>query len=204
MLLPDELTPNLLSALIGGALVVAGVVVVLLEQRGRHVAVRIKAKRDFFRELAWVAQYGQGVCVATAIALVWAIDAGRRWSGSIYVLACVAATWLVAYTLKRAAGRVRPDRKKNGVTPGAFLGPAWRSASWRESFPSSHAATAVALSGSLATLYPQAALVFWILAAATALLRWLLEAHWLGDVLVGVGVGLLATAAVTRIGEAIT
>ena len=63
--------------------------------------------------------------------------------------------------LKRLIGRVRPGREDAGK----FLGPTFRHANYRESFPSNHTACAVALSAMLAHLYPQAAYTFWGLAA---------------------------------------
>lgn len=188
---PPDLPP--LLPIVAALLIGVGGLTVWLEQRGRRLAVRIVPKRDFFREVAFIAQYGQGTCIALAAALVWRLDVARPAGAAAFLLASVGAAWGMAYVLKRIAGRVRPERTRAGQLPGAFLGPSWKTASWRESFPSSHAATAMALSASLAALYPRAAVVFWTLAVATALLRWLLEAHWLGDVVVGCGVGLLAT-----------
>ena len=62
-------------------------------------------------------------------------------------------------------------------------------ANYRESFPSSHSACAVALSAVLAAWYPQAAGTFWALAIICAALRYLLDAHWPSDVLGGCALG---------------
>jgi membrane-associated phospholipid phosphatase len=80
---------------------------------------------------------------------------------------------------------VRPRRENAGK----FLGPTWKHANWRESFPSSHSACAIALSVSLSILYPQAMVVFWSFGIITAVLRYLMDAHWPSDVLVGVAWG---------------
>ena len=69
------------------------------------------------------------------------------------------------------------------------VGPSLRNANHRESFPSSHSATAMALSTVLATYYPHAAITFWALAVGTAIIRYVLDAHWPSDILVGLALG---------------
>ena len=90
--------------------------------------------------------------------------------------------------VKRLTGRVRPNRD----LAGKFLGPTWKHANARESFPSSHSANAVAMSAVLAMCYPAAAPTFWTLAIACACLRYVLDAHWPSDVLGGIALGYLA------------
>ena len=53
----------------------------------------------------------------------------------------------------------------------------------------------MALAVSLSVLYPQAIVVFWTMAITTAVLRYLMDAHWPSDVLAGIVVGLLAQGA---------
>ena len=172
-------------------LAAAAVAAIVVEARRRVApAPRLALRRDWLREARFVSQYGQGTCVAVAVAVVACLDpAGRR----ARVAAVVGATLLsfaATHALKHLTGRVRPGRGRDGAAAGRFLGPHLRPRSWCESFPSSHAANAVALSAVLAAAYPAAAPVWWTLAAATALLRWLLDAHWLGDVLAGAALGL--------------
>ena len=93
--------------------------------------------------------------------------------------------------LNRGIGRVRPGREDAGK----FLGPTFRHANFRESFPSSHTACAVALSVMLAHSYREAAATFWGLAIICALLRYVLDAHWPSDVIGGVAVGLAVAKA---------
>jgi membrane-associated phospholipid phosphatase len=86
---------------------------------------------------------------------------------------------------KRLFGRVRPGR----ANAGKFLGPSWKHASFRESFPSSHSACAMALSVVLSRIYPAAGITFLALAVVCGVLRYLMDAHWPSDVLAGWSVG---------------
>jgi membrane-associated phospholipid phosphatase len=82
-------------------------------------------------------------------------------------------------------GRVRPGRENAGK----FLGPTFKHANYRESFPSSHTACAVALSAMLAHFYPAGAPTFWTLAVICGLLRYVLDAHWPSDIVGGIIAG---------------
>ncbi len=156
----------------------------LLERRGLKTTLSLTFKGDIKRESRWLAQYGQAVCTGVAVALIWQLDPKNRRM-VLPVLAAVVAATLVATSIKRLVSRVRPGRENAG----RFLGPSWSHANYRESFPSSHSATAVALTVVLAALYPAAAATFWALAIICACLRYLLDAHWPSDVLGGIAIG---------------
>jgi len=91
--------------------------------------------------------------------------------------------------------RVRPGRENAGK----FLGPHWRHANERESFPSSHSACAASLSVMLTILYPQGAATFWALALICAALRYVMDAHWPSDVLAGIALGYAIACASVRL-----
>lgn len=159
-------------------------VLVLVERSGVRTTLNLHFKGDVKRETRWLAQYGQLVCTLVAALLVWDLDRrGLRLAAPI-VVAVVAASFVVM-VLKRTLGRVRPGWEQAGQ----FLGPTRGHANYRESFPSSHTACAVALSVMLARIYPDAALTFWTLAMVCAALRYVLDAHWPSDVVGGVAVG---------------
>ncbi len=165
-------------------LVFACGVMMLIERSGAPTTLALTFKGDLKRETRWLAQYGQGACTLVAALILWQLDASRRR----YVLAMIVAVFgvsLVAMLIKRLVGRVRPGRENAGK----FLGITLRHANFRESFPSSHSASAIALSAFLAAMYPPAAGVFWVLGAACAVLRYLMDAHWPSDVLGGVALG---------------
>lgn len=154
----------------------------VLERLGYLRALALEFKGDIKRETRWLAQYGQSACTPVAALLVWDFGLARE---AILILAAVGATSLSCAALKRLCGRVRPGREHAG----RFLGPSWKHANHREAFPSSHAACAVALSTVLVALFPGGANVLWGLAVACAVLRYLLDAHWLSDVLAGCAIG---------------
>jgi membrane-associated phospholipid phosphatase len=174
-----QFSPALLIGLAGAC---AGMLV--LEGHGARTTLALKFKGDVKRESRWLAQYGQGVCTVVAALLMWQLDPARRG----LVVPLLTATFgvsLLAALLKRVFSRVRPGRE----SAGKFLGPTWKHNNAVESFPSSHSASAVAMSTMLAIFYPQAAITFWTLALGCATLRYLLDAHWPSDVLGGIALG---------------
>lgn len=165
-------------------LVAACGVLMVLEWRGLPTTLLLSFKGDVKRESRWLAQYGQFVCTFVAAVLVWQLDAAhRRWAWE--VLVAPFGTTVVATVIKRLVSRVRPGREGAG----RFLGPSWKHANYKESFPSSHSACATALSVTLAIMYPQAAVTFWVLALLCAGLRYILDAHWPSDCLGGIAMG---------------
>lgn len=165
-------------------LLAACAIAMVIEIRGVPVVLDLEFKGDIKRESRWLAQYGQTVSSVVAALLVWSLDERhRRFAFAILVSTFTSS--LLAQVLKRITSRVRPNRE----AAGDFLGPRRGHANYRESFPSAHSASAVALTVLLAALYPQAAGIFWILALTCAALRYVLGAHWPSDVLGGIALG---------------
>jgi membrane-associated phospholipid phosphatase len=163
-------------------------VLMVLERMGLHRKTTLPLKGDVKRETRFLAQYGQLVCTFLTALLIWQLDK-RRGVRICYALwTAVIGVTLVATALKRLLGRVRPQRE----LAGRFLGPSLRHANYRESFPSSHSASAMAYSAVLAAAYPNGAVTFWTLGLICAALRYILDAHWLSDVLAGITLGYLA------------
>jgi undecaprenyl-diphosphatase len=169
-------------------LLIATAAMMLIERFGVPVTLQLTFKGDLKRESRWFAQYGQGACAVVVALVLWRLD--RRLLHSaipvfVPLLAAVFATGLAAVLVKRLLGRVRPNRENAG----RFLGPTFRHVNSRESFPSSHTASAVAMTVVLAHFYPPAAAIFWTLAIICAGLRYLMDAHWPSDILAGVALG---------------
>jgi len=172
----------------------ATLILFILERLGLPTTLNLEFKGDIKRESRWFAQYGQSAATPVAALLVYQLDRSHGWQRPVTIVAAVLATSISCMIIKRLLGRVRPGREHAGQ----FLGPTFRHANHRESFPSSHSACAVALSTALAYYYPQAALTFWSLAIITAALRYFLDAHWPSDITAGCALGFaIAYAVVT-------
>jgi membrane-associated phospholipid phosphatase len=161
----------------------------IAERLGAPTTLALNFKGDVKRETRWLAQYGQAMCTVVVALVVWRLDGAPGHHNAVWAIAAASlAASVFSFLVKRLLGRVRPGREQAGQ----FLGPTLRHANWRESFPSSHSASAVALSAVLATLYPQGTAIFWCLAIGCAVLRYLMDAHWPSDVLAGIALGYAA------------
>jgi undecaprenyl-diphosphatase len=167
-------------------LVCGCVLLMIIERMGVPTTLQLSFRGDVKRETQWLAQYGQGVCTTLVSVLIYQFDPPKRQYILPLFLSVVAAS-MMAFLIKRIAGRARPKREHAGK----FLGPILRHNNAHESFPSSHSACAVALTVVLTHLYPQtgAIIIFWTLAMITACLRYVLDAHWPSDVIGGIAVG---------------
>lgn len=161
-------------------------VMIVLEMRGAKVVLQLPFKGDIKRESLWLQQWGQFVATFFVMLFIYSFETNREGIEKSWSLAAaVFSASIVCFAIKRTVGRVRPNRENAGH----FLGPTWKHANWRESFPSSHSACAIALSVGLTEMYPQATLVLWFLGVACAVLRYLMDAHWPADVLAGIAIG---------------
>ncbi len=160
------------------------VVMLVLESRGMRTTLQLKMKGDIKRESAALAQYGQALVTPVAAWIVWCRQPSD-WRLPLMVIGPVLVTSLSVSVLKMLFGRIRPNREHAG----RFTGFSWKRSNERESFPSSHSACAVALTVCLCQLWPPGVVPFWTLAIGTALLRYLMDAHFPSDVLGGCAVG---------------
>lgn len=133
--------------------------------------------------LSLTADYG---ALWYAVALLPWLTGGRRPLATlIYVGVAVTVVEWLGYVVKHFVGRHRPS-VADPSHPNQIPLPL------SKSFPSSHASMAVTATWTLGTLYPQ-----WLpaLVATTALLafsRVYLGVHYLGDVVAGLGLGLVS------------
>ena len=178
------------------SLLAIGGILMLLERMGAPTTLALAFKGDVKRETRFLAQYGQAACTAIAALLVWRLDNDPAHANAWIALTVAAVIASVASTvIKRLLGRVRPGREQAGE----FLGPTLKHANFRESFPSSHSASAVALSVVLSFYYPHGAEIFWTLAIVCAALRYIMDAHWPSDVFGGLALGYASAYGVLAI-----
>jgi membrane-associated phospholipid phosphatase len=171
-------------------LLVVSAAMMILERLGLPTTLHLPMKGDIKRESRFLAQYGQVICTAIAAILVLQLDRSRDHGGPhcgeiVPVIAGVFIASVLAMIVKRLTGRVRPGRPEAG----RFLGFSRKHANYRESFPSSHSASAMAFSVGMAHMYPPAAVTFIVLALICAALRYFLDAHWPSDIFAGIALG---------------
>jgi len=144
-------------------------------------------KGDPGRELMFLEQFGQFACSVVVILAVAVLDpAGRRRALAI-AIGCLASLALT-YLLKDLFGRSRPFV---AAADGSWQwrGPWQFSTAWT-SFPSAHTPAAFALAAGLSWFYPRGRALFMTLAVITAAQRVLHTAHYLSDVIAGMGIGV--------------
>jgi len=161
---------------------------------------------DLRRELLFLQQWGDFVCILLVFAAVYLLDPARRarlWDAA----AAVAVNAVAFQTLKVLIGRPRPrfddpTRFFTSLSPyeleagSRYSWEFWRGISsdlW--SMPSSHTAAAVCLSVVLARLFPRLKPLVIPLAVIAGLCRVIFTAHYPSDVVAGAAVGYLAAAA---------
>ena len=122
------------------------------------------------------------VVLVVAMLLLWR---GRSWAHSLGLLVALGGATIVAHILKIALAFPRPDQGYHAVIENGY------------SFPSAHAAAAMALYGFLAwyvwEIYPRwgipASLLFGILIMTIGFSRVYLGVHFPTDVIVGFAIG---------------
>ena len=103
----------------------------------------------------------------------------------------VAASGILANIIKVIVCRPRPPLFiEQSITEWNTLG--FQIDYMWNSFPSGHATTGLAIAVAGAAAYPRAKYVFWVVGAAIALGRIMLNVHYLSDVLAGSLLGVLA------------
>jgi membrane-associated phospholipid phosphatase len=112
-----------------------------------------------------------------------------------YIFLAVSVPSLVVTVAKRMIGRARPPLFLRTNTF-EFLPFSWRVE--YASLPSGHATTAFAAAVAIGALYPRARIPMWIFAAAIAVSRVVLAAHYPSDVIAGAAAGACGALLVRR------
>jgi undecaprenyl-diphosphatase len=162
----------------------------LFEGGDRWTSLRLTStRRPVLDALADAAAWGNGVPVWASIAALLA-SRGRRGRA---VAARAAASYGAASAASNLMVKLVVDRRRPG--PVGRRGPAKPTSA----FPSSHAATAAAFSVSVACDWPAAGAPLLVVAAAVAGSRVYARQHRIGDVVGGLGLGLVVALAVHRL-----
>lgn len=141
-----------------------------------------------------------GLTVAIILLLIYRLaelPRARFW----WLVACPLAGGLGANLIKLMVSRIRPHKywelqSAADSTLASFVGwlPFWESdyfrESWRQSFPSGHAATAFAFAVGLSWVFPRGKAIFFGLATLAGIQRLVSNSHWPSDVIVGAAVGV--------------
>jgi membrane-associated phospholipid phosphatase len=177
-------------AKIVAALLVLTAALLITERSGVRTHPGFRLGGDLRREARIFEQYGQVASGLVIAILIWQLDPPRR-----RMLVPMALTLLitagVVTVMKQTIGRGRPSAVNDAAQLNA---PPGDNDSKRESFPSGHSAAAVATTVVLAALYPRGRAVFWGLAIACAVLRYVNNAHWPSDVFAGITVGYITSS----------
>lgn len=194
-----RIAPHAAAALLMGWLAWGAVAVDAV--LARHVQKEI-LPGDLVRVLHWSEIFAHGGGVALVLFGAWLLDPSRRRC-LVRVAAAAYGAGLLANGVKLLIARSRPDEMAQG--PGALdtFGPwlpflpgrleePWGHAV--QSFPSGHAATAVAFALTLGTVYPRGRWLFLFFAGLASFQRMAAGAHFLSDVLAGAALGCLVVA----------
>jgi membrane-associated phospholipid phosphatase len=161
----------------------------------RPVTNMFAAVTDF--GLSGIVLYPAGICLIAMAAL--ASPALEQMTRGVltalvvrfgFIFVAVGLTGLIATTLKRLIGRVRPSAR------GAF---AFEPFSWRPdyaSLPSGHSVTAFSVLVAFGFLFPRLRPLLWIYAVVIAISRIVVSAHFPSDVVAGAAFGALGAVLV--------
>lgn len=184
----------------GISLIVAGLVCIAVDRRAVHVIydhVGLAFHR-FLERITHLAKAGHWLAADLAVlALSWG---WLRLFGSnttmklveqcaLAFLASLALGSLFLHSIKLIVGRRRP---RDELDMGAYGFVLFRFDRELNSFPSGHALTIMCVAVLASALWPQLAVLWFALAMGLGLTRALLNVHFLSDVLVGAGIGLVA------------
>jgi membrane-associated phospholipid phosphatase len=159
--------------------------------RGARLAV-LQRTTDWAKGIVWI------ICTALLFLLsqLWLEFGGEhplaRWvsNASLALLASFIVGSIVLHATKLFLGRRRPrDDFEHGLYGFVFF-------TWSlqyNSFPSGHALTIFSIAAWATALFPPLGLIWFAIAVFLGATRALLAVHFLSDVAIGAGIGILAT-----------
>ena len=185
----------------GVLLIVLGAACLPIDRRAAHYLYDHKSPglERFLEGTTHLAKAGHWLIAATlaygaalGVLAIWGERADAR-AVSDYALAfivCLMLGSIVLHGTKLIVGRRRP---RDDMEMGKYEFVWFKFRLDYNSFPSGHALTIMCVAAIASCIWPQLALLWFAIAAWLGLTRALLTAHFLSDVFIGGGIGLLAT-----------
>ena len=168
------------------------VVYAVYEAVDRRTENIVHATTDWAKGAHWLAASVLGYVAARGMA--WKFGPGAVTelveTASLAFVVSLAVGSVILHAMKILLGRRRP---RDELELGLY---GWRPLGFDlqyDSFPSGHALTIFSVATISSGALPWLSLLWFLIAAYLALTRVLLNSHFLSDVLVGVGIGLLTT-----------
>ena len=130
------------------------------------------------------------IILVTAFIYFWFLAKNKLWSmRSLFLLMSISASGLFSILIKWLAGRYRPSMLENGFYGFNYFGVGYEFTS----FPSGHTITGFSLAAAVSILFPRLTIPAFIVAVSIGISRILITSHYLSDVIVGAGIGILST-----------
>ena len=120
----------------------------------------------------------------------WFLAKNKLWSKRIiFIFISISASGLINMLVKWLAGRHRPSMLEKGFFGFNYFGVGYE----LNSFPSGHTVMAFSLAAAVSILFPRLSILAFIAAVSIGISRILITSHYLSDVIVGAGIGILST-----------
>ncbi len=198
--------PGWRSLLAAGVLLLIAVSMLPLDAPFARWCAQIEWPAAFEKLLLLSEVFGHAIGIVVIGLLVFQLDPVRRWAAPRLVFTALGAG-VTADIVKLFIARARPRHceleKCAWDMVAGYFAPGNAGIS-HQSFPSGHAAAAVALAFALAALYPRGRSMFFSLAVLASVQRLVEGSHYLTDIFVGAAIGALVAAVCLEVGPLAT
>jgi len=185
-----------------GLLTLIAVAVLPLDAPFAQWCAQVKWPAVFEKLLLLSEVFGHAIGILVIGLLVFQLDPLRRWAVPRLLFTAIGAG-VAADVVKLFIARARPRNteleKCAWDMVAGFIAPGSAGIS-HQSFPSGHAAAAVALAFALTALYPRGRSIFFALAVLASVQRLVEASHYLTDLFAGAAIGALVAAVCLEIG----
>jgi membrane-associated phospholipid phosphatase len=185
----------------GVVLIVLGIACLPVDRRAAHAIYDhesaafenfLERTTHWAKAAHWLVAAVVALALAQAVLAIWGeVPAARAASNyAIAFIACLATGSVILHGMKLVIGRRRP---RDDMEMGLYEFVWFRFKLDYNSFPSGHALTIMCVAVIASCVWPHLALLWFVIALWLGLTRALLTAHFLSDVFVGAGIGLVAS-----------